>query len=48
LCYQHGYTRATSDTGDRIPDMNVYYNYMQAETERVIDHLQDAEKEVTK
>ena len=48
LCYQHGYTRATSDTGDRIPDMNVYYNYMQAETERVIDHLQDTLKEVTK
>ena len=48
LCYQHGYTRAASDTGDRIPDTNVYYNYMQAETERVIDYLQDAEKEVTK
>lgn len=47
LCLQHGYTSVASDSGIPYPDKSVYYNYMQAETEQVIDHLL-AEKEVTK
>lgn len=47
LCLQHGYTSVASDSGIRYADKGVYYNYMQAETEQVIDHLL-SEKEVTK
>lgn len=45
LCLQHGYTSVASDSGIRYPDKAVYYNYMQAETDQVIDHLL-SEKEV--
>lgn len=47
LCLQHGYTSVASDSGIRYADKGVYYNYMQAETEQVINHLL-SEKEVTK
>ena len=48
LCLQHGYTTVASDSGIRYPDKAVYYNYMQAETDRVIDHLRSEQEVVRK